>query len=134
MSGDLGDYGGASLDTLTHGIIDAIFRVHRVLGPGFLEVVYQRALAVELRLRGIPIRIEWEITVQYEGEAVGRHRLDLVVADRVIVEIKTVEEFAKAHYAQVRSYLKATGMPVALLVNFSKESAEFRRVEPPQSP
>jgi GxxExxY protein len=124
-----GDGAGASLDTLTHRVIDAIIRVHSGLGPGFLETVYQRALAVELSLRGVPFRTEWEINVHYEGELVGKHRLDLVVDGRVIVELKTVEELVKAHYSQVRSYLKATGLPVALLVNFSKEKADFRRID-----
>jgi GxxExxY protein len=129
MSGDRGDDAGASLDALTRRVIEAIIRVHSVLGPGFLETVYQRALAIELTRRGVPIKTEWEINIDYEGDPVGKHRLDLVVADRVIVELKTVEELAKAHYAQVRSYLKATRLPVALLVNFSKEKADFRRVD-----
>ena len=67
--------------------------------------------------------------VVYEGEEVGRHRLDLLVDTRLILELKTVEDLAKAHYAQVRSYLKATGLSVALLVNFAKERADFRRIE-----
>ena len=123
-----GDRGGGG-DALTHRIIEAIIRVHSILGPGFLESIYQRALSIELARQGIPTETEREITITYEGRPVGRHRLDFVVDGRVIVELKTVEELSKAHYAQVRSYLRATGLPVALLVNFSKEKADYRRIE-----
>jgi GxxExxY protein len=125
MRGDRGD----EVDPLTHRIIEAIIRVHNVLGPGFLEAVYHRALGIELAKQGIPFATEVEIDIDYEGHPVGRHRLDLIVADRVIVELKTVEDLSRAHYAQVRSYLKATGLPVALLVNFSKDRADYRRIE-----
>jgi GxxExxY protein len=67
--------------------------------------------------------------IEYEGQVVGRHRLDLVVDRLVVVELKTVEELGRAHYAQVRSYLRATGLPVALLINFSKQKADYRRIE-----
>jgi GxxExxY protein len=69
------------------------------------------------------------VEIEYDRQMVGRHRLDLVVDRRVILELKTVEELSKAHYAQVRSYLRATGLPVALLINFSKEKADYRRIE-----
>jgi GxxExxY protein len=115
-------------DALTGVVIEAIIQVHRALGPGFLEGIYQRALLIELTKRRVPVSTETEVVIHYDGEPVGRHRLDLVVANEVIVELKTVEELSKAHYAQVRSYLKATGLPVALLVNFSKEKADFRRI------
>ncbi|MEW6619825.1 MAG: GxxExxY protein [bacterium] len=75
------------------------------------------------------VETEKEILIYYEGEEVGKHRLDILVESKVIVELKTVEELSKAHYAQVRSYLKATGVKVAILVNFAKEKADFRRVE-----
>lgn len=119
---------GVNGNVLTHLIIESIIQVHRVLGPGFLEVIYQRALVLELRKRDIPVSTEVEVTIRYDGQSIGRHRLDIVVADEVIVELKTVEELSKAHYAQVRSYLRATGFPVALLVNFSKEKADYRRI------
>lgn len=130
MKGDDGDKGdrGDDGDPLTHRIIEAIIRVHGVLGPGFLESIYHRALGIELTRQGIPTVTELDINIEYEGQPVGRHRLDLVVDGRVIVELKTVEELSKAHYAQVRSYLRATGLPVALLVNFSKEKADYRRI------
>jgi len=130
LKGDDGDKGdrGDDGDPLTHRIIEAIIRVHGVLGPGFLESIYHRALGIELTRQGIPTVTELDINIEYEGQPVGRHRLDLVVDGRVIVELKTVEELSKAHYAQVRSYLRATGLPVALLVNFSKEKADYRRI------
>jgi len=116
-------------DALTRQVIDAIIQVHRALGPGFLEGVYHRALLIELQRRGLPFSTEKEVTVIYEGQPVGRHRMDLVVGERLIVELKTVDELNRSHYAQVRAYLKATGLPVALLVNFAKAKADYRRIE-----
>jgi GxxExxY protein len=121
-------------DRLTHEVIDAVLSVHRALGPGFLESIYQRALVIELGARGLQVSTEKEITIRYRGQQVGKHRLDVVVGDALIVELKTVDALSKAHYAQVRSYLKATGLAVALLVNFAKERVDFRRVEPYSSP
>ena len=83
----------------------------------------------ELRKHGLHALTEKGVHIQYEGEEVGIHRLDLLVEENLIVELKTVEHLGKAHYAQVRSYLKATGLTVALLVNFAKERADFRRIE-----
>ena len=116
-------------DKLTETIIQSIIQVHQTLGPGFLESVYRRALLLELRRRNLGVETEKEVIVYYQDEEVGRHRLDLVVENKVIVELKTVDDLSNAHYAQVRSYLKATGLPIALLVNFAKEKADFRRVE-----
>lgn len=117
-------------DRLTSAIIACIIRVHQVLGPGFLESIYRGALVIELRIQGFTVEIEKEIEVYYNNEIVGRHRLDIIVNNRVIVELKTVESLSKAHYAQVRSYLKASGLRIALLVNFATPSADFRRVTP----
>jgi len=115
-------------DELTEKIIDSIICVHQVLGPGFLEGIYHRALLIELNKREMEYETEKEVVVIYEGQPVGRHRLDLLVEGKVIVELKTVEGLSKAHYAQVRSYLKATGLEVGILVNFAKEKADFRRI------
>jgi GxxExxY protein len=116
-------------DKLTEKIIRCIIQVHQTLGPGFLESVYRRALLIELRKQGLTIEAEKEVIVYYDGQKVGRHRLDLLVEGQVIVELKTVEALSKAYYAQVRSYLKATGLGLALLVNFAEERADFRRIE-----
>lgn len=118
-------------DGLTERIISCIIRVHQVLGPGFLESVYRRALLVELANRELATEFEKEVTVYYDGVVVGRHRLDLVVEGRVILELKTVDSLSKAHYAQVRSYLKAARLPLALLVNFAGHKADFRRIDHP---
>lgn len=115
-------------DTLTQRVIECIITVHQTLGPGFLESIYRNALVLELSKRGLLVEPEKEFPVFYNQQIVGRHRLDLVVEHQVILELKTVDELSHAHYAQVRSYLKATGIKVALLVNFSKSKADFRRV------
>lgn len=114
---------------LTEQIIGCIVKVHRALGPGFLEAIYRRALLIEIRRCGLNVETEKEVSVFYEGEPVGVHRLDLVVEGTVVLELKAVPEFAAAHYEQVRSYLRASGLSVGLLVNFGKERSEFRRVE-----
>ncbi|MEW6620662.1 MAG: GxxExxY protein [bacterium] len=110
---------------LTEIIIQCIIKVHQTPGPGFLESIYRRAMVIELTKQGLRVETEKEILIYYEGEEVGKHRLDILVESKVIVELKTVEELSKAHYAQVRSYLKATGVKVAILVNFAKEKADF---------
>jgi GxxExxY protein len=115
-------------DPLTERIIACIVTVHRNLGPGFLESVYRNALLLELRKAKLQVDSEREIRVHYDGVEVGLHRLDLLVEGQVIVELKTVEELGAAHYAQVRSYLKATGLKKALLVNFAKARSDFRRI------
>jgi GxxExxY protein len=116
-------------DPVTRRVIEALLKVHKTLGPGFLEAIYRRSLVIELAKAGLPVVTEKEVVIYYEAEPVGRHRLDLVVGEHVILELKTVEELSRAHYAQVRSYLKATGMPVGLLVNFATERVDFRRIE-----
>ncbi|MFH0939832.1 MAG: GxxExxY protein [Planctomycetota bacterium] len=114
---------------VTERIIQCIIKVHQTLGLGFLESIYRRAMVIELAKQELKVETEKEIVIYYAEEEVGRHRLDVFVENKVIVELKTVEELSKAHYAQVRSYLKATGRKVAILVNFAKEKADFRRVE-----
>ena len=118
-------------DRLTELIIQAIIRVHQVLGPGFLESIYRKALVKELEKRGLRVETEKRICVYYDGEEVGLHRLDIVVEDEVIIELKTVESLSRTHYAQVRSYLKATRLKKAILVNFALEKADFRRITSP---
>jgi len=119
-------------DELTAKIIACIIRVHQTLGPGFLEKVYRRALLLELREDGLSVEFEKPITVHYRDRNVGRHRLDLFVEGQVVLELKTVECLSKAHYAQIRSYLKASGAPLGLLVNFAGHVADFRRILPPR--
>jgi GxxExxY protein len=116
-------------DHLTRTVIECIIKVHKILGPGFLESIYRKSLMLELRTRNLLVEMEKEVTVFYEKQEVGCHRLDILVENQVIVELKTVEDLSHAHYAQVRSYLKATKLKIAILVNFNKERADFRRIE-----
>jgi len=117
------------INDLIYRVIGAMIEVHKELGPGFLEKVYRRALEVELARREIPFESEKQVVVQYKGTVVGDHRLDFFIADELVVELKTVEQLGKKHYAQVRSYLKAVNKPVGLLVNFSDFQLDPRRVE-----
>ncbi len=107
------------MNQLTGAVIGAAIEVHRVLGAGFLESVYEEALCVELQLRGVPFRRQPVVAVNYKGQLVGEGRLDLLVANTLIVELKAVENLAPIHEAQVLSYLKMTGHPLALLINFN---------------
>lgn len=106
-----------------------MIEVHKRLGPGFLENVYHRAVEVEFRRQQIDFESEKEISLEYRGEKIGIHRLDLFVEKELVVELKTVDSLVKKHYAQVRSYLKAVGKPIGLLVNFSDYQLDARRVE-----
>jgi GxxExxY protein len=123
-----GKMGNGEYDDLIHRVIGCCIAVHRELGPGFLESVYHSALEVELAAQGITFASEVEIELSYRGKSIGIHRLDLLVANALVVELKTVETLHKKHYAQVRSYLKATGNTIGLLVNFSDYQLDPRRV------
>ncbi|WP_437874724.1 GxxExxY protein [Sorangium sp. So ce513] len=109
----------AELRGLTRQVIGAAIEVHRVLGPGFLESVYEEALGVELSLRRIPFRRQVVVGVDYKGQVVGEGRVDMLVADRLLVELKAVEHLAPIHVAQLLSYLKATKLRHGLLVTFN---------------
>ena len=107
-----------SLDKLAYEVIGAAMEVHRTLGPGFLENVYEEALCFELTKRSVAFERQVEVSIKYKGYAVGKGRLDLLIEKELIVELKTVEKFAPIHQAQVVSYLKATGLQLGLLINF----------------
>ncbi|TFG42578.1 MAG: GxxExxY protein [Gemmatimonadales bacterium] len=109
-------------------VIGAAVAVHSALGPGFLESIYQGALEIELEMRGIEFQRQLEVAVRYRGEVVGRHRLDLLVEESVVVELKAVSAVLEAHLAQLRSYLKATDTKVGILLNFSTPVLGVRRV------
>jgi GxxExxY protein len=115
-------------EELTGSIIGAAIAVHRELGPGFIEAVYDNALAIELRVRGIPHERQVHIPVAYRSIEVGTHRLDLFVASEIVVELKAVKEIADQHFAVVRSYLRAVGREHGLILNFSKPKREVKRV------
>jgi GxxExxY protein len=107
------------LDEVAYAVIGAAIEVHRLLGPGFLESVYEEALCVELTLRGIRFARQLPIGVQYKGQKVGEARLDLVVDDSLVVELKAVDGIAPIHVAQILSYLKATRLRLGLLISFN---------------
>jgi GxxExxY protein len=107
------------LDRLASVVVVAAVEVHRHLGPGFLESAYERSLCVELTLRGISFRRQVVIPIEYKGHPVGDGRLDLLVENRLVVELKAVDALQPIHAIQVRSYLKATGLSLALLINFN---------------
>ncbi len=106
-------------DALAHDVIGAAIEVHRHLGPGFLESIYEEALACELSARQIPFERQKEIGVRYKDQIIGRHKLDLLVGESLVVELKTVDALADIHKAQVISYLKVTGLKLGLLINFN---------------
>jgi GxxExxY protein len=99
-------------------IIGAAIEVHRLLGPGFLESIYERALCHELTLRGVAVERQKELIVRYKDLVIPGQRLDLLVGGRVITDLKTVETLAPIHQAQILSYLKTTGLRLGLLINF----------------
>ena len=113
---------------LTFAIIGAAMEVHGILGPGFLETVYQSALARELTLRGIPFEQQVHLPVSYKDVLVGEYIADFIIEGKLIVEIKAVSNFNSQHQAQAMHYLAATGCRLALLLNFGTGSLEHRRV------
>ena len=113
---------------LSFAIIGAAMEVHRILGAGFLESVYQAALEKELTLRGIPFKHQVELPVMYKDELIGIYKADFVVDEKIIVEIKSVSRLNSAHDAQAIHYLTATGIELALLLNFGGGSLAYRRV------
>jgi len=113
---------------LTRSIIGAAIEVHSTLGGGFLEKVYENALRIELRKRGVPAVQQKTIEVLYKGEVVGLYVADLMVASTVICEIKAADYISPAHQAQLLNYLRATGTKVGLLLNFANRRIEWRRM------
>jgi GxxExxY protein len=105
---------------ITQRLIGAAIEVHRILGPGLLETTYQRCLAPELGLRSIPFRREMPVGLNYKGLGIGRaYRIDFLVAERLVVELKAVERVMPVHRAQLLTYLKWSGMRLGLLINFN---------------
>ena len=104
---------------LTEKIIGAAFKVHNTLGSGFVEKVYENALVVELKEQGIDARVQKPVRVTYQGENVGEFLTDMVVEDKVLVEVKAVRSITREFEAKLINYLKATGIEVGLLINFS---------------
>jgi len=112
---------------LTETIIGCAMKIHSALGPGFLESVYQKALAHELRKAGLKIECEKPITVHYDGVVVGDFFADLLVDDKVMLELKANQTLAPANEVQLVNYLTATGIEIGLLLNFGADRLEFKR-------
>jgi GxxExxY protein len=116
------------MNQLIERVIGAIYEVANTLGAGFLEKVYERALSLELRLRGIKAEAQVAVRVLYKGEAIGDYYVDLLVEGRLVVELKCVDSLTNEHLAQTLNYLRATDHRIALLVNFQHPKVEWRRV------
>jgi len=116
------------INELTYKINGAIFEVNRVLGPGFLEKVYENSLALELESLDLEFGRQVPIKVLYKNHVVGEYVADMIVEETVILELKTVEALTKIHDAQLLNYLKATNIPIGILVNFKEEKATIRRL------
>ena len=117
-----------SLQPVTQQLIGAAFEVHNVLGFGFLERVYQRALQVELGLRGLKVELEPKIKVQFKNVVVGDYQADLLVEEQIVVELKTDPMYQSMHEAQLLNELRGTGIRLGFLINFGREKVEYKRM------
>jgi len=127
---------GKAMEELSGRVIGAAMKVHSTLGPGFVEGVYQNALALEMAAEGIPFEREEKLEVRYQGELVGQYRADLLVAAALILELKAVQAILPEHEVQVVNYLAVTGLDQALLLNFGARSLQFKkkfRTPPPST-
>lgn len=111
---------GLELDALATSAIGAAIQVHRVLGPGYLESIYEEALSIEFGLGGITFDRQKAFSLEYKSQRIGEGRMDFLVAGRLVVEIKAVERLLPIHRAQVMPYLKATNKTLGLLINFNE--------------
>jgi GxxExxY protein len=119
---------GHDFEELSSRVIEAAIAVHRQLGPGFVESIYENAMVVALTHRQIAFQEQPEFCVCFEDVPVGNHRLDLLVENELILELKAVKALEDIHFAQVRSYLKATGLHVGLLMNFNAPTLVVKRI------
>jgi GxxExxY protein len=115
-------------EELSNRVIGAAISVHKELGPGFLEGIYEEALKILLTENGMSFEKQKEVTIVFHGIEVGVHRLDLVVENQIIVELKAVKELLDIHKAQLRSYLQATGLKIGLLINFARPTLQIKRL------
>ncbi len=117
-----------SLQPVTQQLIGAAFEVHNILGFGFSEKVYQRAMQVELQARGVKAELEPKIQARFKGVVVGDYAADLLVAEKIIVELKTDAQYQSAHAAQLLNELRGTGVHLGFLINFGRERVEYKRL------
>ena len=113
---------------LTEQIIGASITVHKALGPGFLESIYENALVIELRERGLFVEQQVEVPIFFKDHQVGKHRLDLLVEKLIVAELKTIKDFENIHFAITRSYLHSLNLKHGLLINFAQVQVETKRV------
>jgi GxxExxY protein len=116
------------INDLTHKIIGCAMQVHRVLGNGFQEVIYQRALAIEMQKQGLAFKREMEMNIFYDGFNIGTRRVDFFVEEKVMVELKAIERLEDVHKAQAINYCEAYNIADGLLINFGGKSLDFKRV------
>ena len=115
-------------EEITHKIIGCAMKVHSVLGNGFQEVIYQRALAIEMRKQGLDFAREMEMTILYDGEDIGTRRVDFFVLGKIMLELKAIIELNDSNLNQCRNYLEAYNLPVGLLINFGSNSLQYKRI------
>jgi GxxExxY protein len=115
-------------EELTHRIIGCAMKVHSTLGNGFQEVIYQRALAIEMEKQDLGFKREMEMIIYYEGIDIGTRRVDFFVEDAIMVELKALIKLEEVHLAQAMNYCQAYNLPIGLLINFGAKSLEFKRV------
>jgi GxxExxY protein len=115
-------------EDITHKIIGCAMKVHSTLGNGFQEVIYQRALAIEMEKQGLGFQREMEMTILYDGIDIGTRRVDFFVEENIMVEIKALIKMEEVHLAQAMNYCQAYNLPIGLLINFGAKSLEFKRV------
>ncbi len=113
---------------LTHKIIGCSMKVHSALGNGFQEVIYQRALAIEMQKQGLYFAREMEMPIFYENIKIGTRRVDFFVDNSIMVELKALTEMGDVHIAQAMNYCQAYNLPIGLLINFGAKSLEFKRI------
>lgn len=113
---------------LTHKIIGCAMKVHSTLGNGFQEVIYQRALSIEMEKESLSFVREMEMDILYEGHHIGTRRVDFFVEDKIMVELKALIKLEDVHLAQAMNYCQAYNLPIGLLINFGSKSLEFKRV------
>jgi GxxExxY protein len=117
-------------DEVTQKIIGCAYKVSNTLGSGFLEKVYENALALEIHKTGLKVEQQYSLKVFYDGVVVGEYAADLLVENKVLIELKAVKDLDEIHAAQSMNYLKATGLPICLLINFGKSKIQIRRLVP----
>lgn len=115
-------------EALTHKIIGCAMKVHSTLGNGFQEVIYQRALAIEMQKNKLEFQKEMEMKIFYDGIDIGTRRVDFFVAEFIMVELKAVIKLEDVHLAQAMNYCQAYNLPIGLLINFGSKSLEYKRV------